>query len=72
MRKFAMDLIAGKLLTKSNNKIANLGLGYLQNLLWTILVADLAAKLPVNLGIENKLANLATKIICGFSCKSHL
>ena len=64
MRKFATDLIAGKLLTKSNNKIANLGLGYLQNLLWTILVANLAAKITCEFRYR--------KQTCKFSYENYL
>ena len=62
--KFATNSIAVKLLAKLNYKIANLGLGYLQNLLWIILVADFAAKFIFGFSCGNKT--------CGASCKNYL
>ena len=62
--KFATDSIAAKLLAKLNYKIANLGLGYLQNLLWIVLVTDFAAKFICGFSCRNKT--------CGASCKNYL
>ena len=62
--KFATNSIATKLLAKLNYKIANLGLGYLQNLLWIVLVADFAAKFICGFSCRNKT--------CEASCKNYL
>ena len=62
--KFATDSIAVKIFAKLNYKIANLGLGYLQNLLWIVLVMNFAAKFIYGFSCRNKT--------CGASCKNYL
>ena len=78
--KFATDSIAAELLANLNNKIANFGPNYLQNLLWIALAVDFATKLTCGFSCKNKTCgfscenyvDLAAKFTCSFSSKTYL